>query len=92
MGDRWEQLKRDWDRGTDVLTKKDPDYIWNPLRQEWVKVDRGDDPAPEAFDRLSTNDPNDVEDRLEHVEMLFRRGLIGQEEAEAARRHILEGV
>lgn len=92
MGERWEQLARDWDRSKDVLTKKDPDYIWNPLRQDWVKVDRGDDPGPAPFERLSRNDPNSVEDRLEHVEMLFRRGLIGQEEAEAARRHILEGL
>lgn len=92
MGDVWDQLRRDWDRGRDVLTKKDPDYIWNPLRQDWEKIDRGDDPDPGPFDRLSRPDPNSVEDRLEHVEMLFRRGLIGQEEAEAARRHILEGI
>jgi hypothetical protein len=81
-----EEFTKHWKGGLEVLRGN---KIYNPLTGEYVPAEVSEIPEP-ARTNLSEPGPNNIEARLAHIQALFNAGKIDAEEAEEARRRILQ--
>jgi hypothetical protein len=88
LGFDWDRLKAEWNGSKEVLKG---DAIWNPLTQEYVKIQPGTDRLPPPPD-LSEPKPNSTEARLAHIQILVANGIITEQEGAEARKRVLEGM